>query len=95
MANVEFFNVTFVKADNSNKLVIRGEAFNNSGRDLNAVAIRIILFKRNIPMLSTVIVVNGLPTGRSKNFEKRIEDLEYEQVLKQITRYEIYPESMY
>jgi hypothetical protein len=95
MANINFYNVTISKADNSNQVVVRGDVENRSGNNYNAVAIRIILFMKNIPIASTVTVVNGLYSGRTKGFEKFVEDLDYTQVFKDITRYEIYAESAY
>jgi len=95
MANFEYYNINFTKADNSNHLVIRGEIKNNSGRDYNAVATRVILFNKNIPMVNVVIVVNGLPNGLTKSFEKYLEEIDYLQVAKQITRYEVYTEGAY
>jgi len=76
-------------------LVVRGDVENRSGKNYNAVAIRIILFIKNIPVCNTVCVINGLPNGRSKTFEKYIEDLEYDKVGKEITCYEVYTESAY
>lgn len=95
MANFDYYNVCFIKAESSNQLVIRGEVKNNSGRDYNAVAIRILLFNKNILLLNTIIVVNGLPNGFTKDFYKQIEELEYHRVANLITRYEIYTESAY
>ena len=95
MQNLNFYNVSITKSDNSNQVVVKGDIENNSGRNYNAVAIRIILFIRSIPITSTVVVVNGLMNGRTKSFDKYVEDLEFDKVGKDITRYEIYAESAY
>jgi hypothetical protein len=95
MANFDFYNINFSKSDRGNQLVIRGEIKNNSGRNYNAVALRVVLFSKNIPMVNTVIVVNGLPNGVSKGFEKYVEEIDYDQVAKQINRHEVLTESAY
>ena len=95
MANINFYNVTVSKADTTNQVVVRGEVENRSGSNYNAVAIRIILFKKNIVMANTVTVVNGLFAGKTKNFEKTVEDLDYTLVVKDLTHWEIFSESTY
>ncbi|MCX5704991.1 MAG: FxLYD domain-containing protein [Candidatus Omnitrophica bacterium] len=95
MANINFYNVTVSKADTTNQIVVRGEVENRSGRNYNAMAIRIILFKKSIVIASTVTVVNGLLAGKTKNFEKTLEDLDYTVIFKDITRWEIIVESTY
>jgi hypothetical protein len=62
---------------------------------LNAIAIRIILFIKSIPIANTVVVVNGLAAGQTKSFEKYIEELDFNKVGKDITRFEVYIESTY
>ncbi|MBU1726535.1 MAG: FxLYD domain-containing protein [Candidatus Omnitrophica bacterium] len=95
MSMLDFYNITFEKADNSKQMVIKGEVKNNSGRNYNAVAIRVVLFNKNIPVVSTVVVVNGVPNGSTKSFEKFVEEIEYEEVAKSINRQEAYIESAY
>ena len=95
MANINFYNVTVSKADTTNQVVVRGEVENRSGSNFNAVAIRIILFKKNISMASTVTVVNGLFAGKTKNFEKTVEDLDYTLIAKDLTHWEVLVESTY
>jgi hypothetical protein len=68
---------------------------NKTGRDCNAVAIRVVLFNSNIPIVNTVVVVNGLAAGRTKTFDKEIEGLDYVQAVKLINRQEAYVESSY
>ena len=95
MAMLDFYNITFEKADNSKQILIKGEVKNNSGRNYNAVAIRVILFNKNIPIVNTVAVVNGVPNGATKDFEKIVEEIEYDEVAKSINRQEAYIESAY
>lgn len=95
MPNFNFYNISFARAEHSNQLLVRGEIQNRSGRSYAAVAIRVILFNKNIPLVSTVIVVNGLPDGQSKSFDKRIEEVTYDKALKIMTRNEILVESAY
>jgi hypothetical protein len=95
MPNFNFYNVEVKKAETSNQMVVRGDIENRSGRSYNAVAIRIVLFVKNIPVTNTVVVVNGIPNTATKSFEKYVEDLDYTQVGKDITRWDIYTESAY
>jgi hypothetical protein len=95
MPRFDFYNVKIEKAEGSNDLIIKGEITNRSGRSYNAVAIRAILFVKNIQIVNAVVVVNGLLVGQTKRFEKTIEELEYDKVYKDITRYEMYIESAY
>ena len=95
MVNIRFYNVTISKAESNNQIVVRGDVENGTGRNYNAVAIRIVLFIKNIPVVNTVTVVNGLAMGRTKGFEKIVEDLDFTLVGKDINRYEVYAESAY
>ena len=95
MANIECYGIAYDKADQGKQLVIRGDIKNNSGRNYHAVAVRIVLFNRNTPLISTVVVVNGLPNGTSRMFEKYVEETDYQQIHNLITRHEIYVESVY
>jgi len=95
LLNIEYANITIGKAQQSHQIVVKGEITNRAGRHYSAVASRIVLFIKNIPIANTVFVVNGLPNGATKTFEKSIEDLDYDQVAKDITRYDVYPESVY
>lgn len=95
MANFDYYNINFDKAEDGRRIVIRGEVKNNSGRNYNAVAIRIILYNKNIPMVNVVVVINGLLNGITKSFEKYVEEIEYTQVAKLINRVEVHTESAY
>ena len=59
------------------------------------MAIRVIFYNKNIAMINAIIVVNGLPNGISRSFEKNIEEIEFDQVIKLINRYEVHTESAY
>lgn len=95
MPSLNFYNVNIGKADSGNQVVVKGDVENRSGRNYNAVAIRIILFVKNIPIANSVAVVNGLPNAGTKSFEKYMEELEFDKIGKDISRYEIYAESAY
>ncbi|MBM3249406.1 MAG: hypothetical protein FJZ09_00960 [Candidatus Omnitrophica bacterium] len=95
MPNFNFYNVEIVKAEGSNQVAVKGEIENRSGRNYSAVAVRIVLFVKNIPVANLVLVVNGLGTGRTKGFEKILEELEYDKIAQDINRHEIYVESAY
>lgn len=70
MANFDFSDITFSKAEGTKCLIVRGAVHNASGRDFGAVAIRVILFNRNIPLASFIVAVNGFTNGSTKSFEK-------------------------
>ena len=95
MLNLDYHNIKIDKYENTNQIVVKGEVTNNSGRSYNSVAVRVILFIKNISIANVVFTINGLLNGGNKEFEKVIEDLEYDHVAKDITRYEIYTESAY
>jgi len=95
MPNFSYYHVEIAKSDNSKELVVTGEITNNSDKSYSTVAVRIVLFKKNVTVANVIFTVNGLPAGASKAFKKTIEDLEYEQVGKDINRYDIYTETAF
>jgi hypothetical protein len=95
MPNFNFYNIEILKGEGSNQVVVKGEIENRSGRNYSAVAVRIVLFVRNIPVANVVAVVNGLGMGRTKGFEKVLEELEYDKIARDINRYEVYVETAY
>ena len=95
MPNFSYYHVEIAKSDNSKEVVVTGEITNNSDKSYSTVAVRIVLFKKNVTVASVIFTVNGLPAGASKAFKKTIEDLEYEQVGKDINRYDIYTETAF
>ncbi len=95
MINLQFYNITIVKAKESKEVVVKGEVTNRSDRSYNTVALRIILFVKNISIANVIVLVNGLSAGATKEFEKKVEELQYDAIAKDITRYEVYAESAY
>jgi hypothetical protein len=95
MPNLEYHHIKIGEYKNTNQMVIKGEVTNNSGKSYSAVAVRVIVFIKNIAIANVVFTINGLLNGANKEFEKIIEDLEYRRIAKDITRYEMYTESAY
>ena len=95
MANFDYHNVKIEKSKDTDQLIVKGEISNFSNQSYNSVAVRIILFVKNIIVANTVFTINGMPIGSTKTFERIIEELEYSQIGKDITRFELYTESCY
>ncbi len=95
MTNLEYHNIKIVRFKNTNQLVIKGEITNGTGKYYATVAVRVILFIRNIPVINEVFVVNDLPKGSTKAFERNIYELRSNQVLEDVTRYEIFTDNCY
>lgn len=95
MPSFDYFNINFVKEEGGKRLIVKGEVSNHSGKNFNALAIRVVVFNKNIPLANFVIIVNGLMSNQTKSFEKAAEELEYDQVYKNITRFEVVTESAY
>lgn len=93
MLNFDYHNVKIDRGKNTKHVVVSGEVTNRSGKSYSTVAGRIVLFIKNTAISNTVFVINELPSGSSKPFEKIIDELDYNQIGKDITRYEIYTES--
>ncbi len=95
MPSLDYYNISFIKEEGGKRLIVKGEVSNRSGKNFNAVAIRVVVFNKNIPLANFVVIVNGLLSNQTKSFEKAAEDLEYDQVYKNITRFEVLTESAY
>jgi len=95
MINLEFFNVKIEKAKETNEIIVKGEVSNKSDVNYSAIVLRIILFVKNISVANFIVLINGLSAGATKEFEKNVEDLNYDSIAKDITRHEIYTESAY
>ena len=95
MINLQFFNIKIDKSKETKEVVIKGEVSNRTDRSYTAVALRIILFVKNIAIANVIVLVNGLSAGTTKEFEKTVDELQYDAIAKDITRYEIYTESAY
>lgn len=95
MPNFRYHNIKVGKVKNSDQVSVKGEISNPADKDYNTVAVRIILFVKNVIVANTVFVVNGISKGATKAFERSMEDLEYSQIGKDITRFGIYTESCF
>ena len=95
MLNLDYHSIAIEKSETTSQIVIKGEVTNNSGKSYAAVAVRIVLFIKNICIGNAVFMINGLPKGATKAFAKIMDDLEYDQIAKDITHYEIYTDSCY
>ena len=93
MLNFDYHNVKIEKDKNTKEVIVRGEVTNHTGRNYATIAGRIVLFIKNTAISNTIFIVNGLSTGATKQFEKVIDELDYNQVGKDITNFEIYTES--
>lgn len=95
MPNFSYYHIEIEKSENTKEVVVKGEVTNNSDKFYATVAVRIILYMKNVSVANVVFTVSGLPSGATKAFKKTIEELEYEQVGKDITRYDIYTETAF
>jgi len=95
MPNFSYYHVEVGKGENTNEVVVKGEMTNDSDKGYTSVAVRIILFMKNVTVANVVFTVNGLPAGATKAFKKTIPDLDYYEVGKDITRYDISTESAF
>jgi len=95
LGRFQFHNINFIKEEKGKRLIVQGELENYTGSNFSAVAVRMVIFNKNIPMANFVFVVNSVPCNQSKFFEKNVEDLDYDQVHDLISRYDIYVESAY
>lgn len=95
MPNLEYHNVEIAKYKGTNQLVLKGEVTNGTSRHYSTVAVRFILFVKNIPVVNRVFVVNDLAKGSTKAFERNIYELKSSQTLEDLTRYEIFTDNCY
>ena len=95
MRSLEYHNVKIEKFKGSNRLILKGEITNDSGKSYNTVAVRVILFIKNIITVNEVFAMHDLPHGATKAFERYIYDLSPEQTVNDITRYELFTENCY
>ena len=95
LKNFYYTNITFNQQEHGPGLVVKGEVTNRSGRQWSAVAFRIILFIKTIPIGNATFTINGFCNGQTRRFEKQIGELEHSKVAKDITRCEVYAESGY
>lgn len=95
MTNLEYHNIKIEKYKGTNQLIMKGEITNGTNKYYSVVAVRIILFIKNIPVVNEVFVINDLPKGATKAFERRIYEMKPNEVLDNITRYEIFTDNCY
>ena len=95
MTNLEYHNVRIEKYKGTNQLLIKGEVSNGTNKYYSTVAVRVILFVRNVPVANEVFVINDLAKGATKAFERRIYEMKPNEVLDNITRYEIFTDNSY
>ncbi|MDD5409196.1 MAG: FxLYD domain-containing protein [Candidatus Omnitrophica bacterium] len=95
MPNLSYHNIIIEKSDSSKEVVVKGEVSNHSDKSYATVAVRIVLFIRNVTVANMVFTINGLSSGATKAFKKTIDDLEYDQVGKDINRFDIYTETAF
>ncbi len=95
MPNFNFYHVEVGRNEDTKEVAVKGEIVNNTEKSYATVAVRIVLFKNNITVANVVFTVNGLVPGGCKAFKKTIEELDYNQVGKDINRYDIYTESAF
>jgi len=95
MINLEYYNINFERSKETGDIIIRGEVSNKTAKSYAAIALRMIIFVKNIAIANVIILINGLNAGTTKGFEKIVEDLKYDGIAKDIKRYEIYLESAY
>jgi len=93
--NLEYFNIKIDKVKETKEIIVKGEVSNRGDISYSTVALRIILFVKNIAIANVIVLINGLSSGATKAFEKKLEDLEYDSIAKDITRYEVFTESAY
>jgi hypothetical protein len=95
MRSIDYYKVKIERLKNSNQVFLKGELTNESGKSYNTVAVRIILFVKNVITVNEVFLINDLPHGTTKAFERHIYDLSPGQTTDDITRYELFTENCY
>ncbi|MFA4992450.1 MAG: FxLYD domain-containing protein [Candidatus Omnitrophota bacterium] len=95
MPNLSYHNIVIAKSDNTKEVVVKGEVTNNTDKSFSTVGVRIVLFIRSVTVANMVFTLNGLPSGSTKAFKKTIDDLDYEQVGRDINRFDIYTETAF
>ena len=73
MANLEYFNIKVDRSKETKDVVIKGEVSNRTEKSYSTIALRIIVFVKNISIANVVVLINGLPIGATKAFEKSVE----------------------
>jgi hypothetical protein len=95
MRSLAYHNIKVERFKNSNRLILKGEITNDSGKSYNTIAVRIILFVKNVIVVNEVFPIHDMPNGTTKAFERHIYDLLPGQSLNDITRQELFTENCY
>ena len=95
MPNFNYFHIEIEEASDTKEVVVKGEVSNNSDKSYATVAVRIVLFKKSVTVANVVFTIHGLSAGTTKAFQKTIEELNYEQIGRDISRYDIYTETAF
>ena len=95
MRSLDYHNIKIERFKNSNQLILKGEVSNDSGKSYNSVAVRVMLFVKNVITVNEVFLVNDLVHGATKAFERHIYDLLPGQSFDDITHYELFTENCY
>ncbi|MDD5116107.1 MAG: FxLYD domain-containing protein [Candidatus Omnitrophica bacterium] len=95
MPNFSYYHIEIEESKETKEVVVKGEVTNNSDKSYSTVAVRVVLFKKNVTIASVVFSIHGLTAGATRAFRKTIEELDYRQVGKEITRYDIYTETAF
>jgi hypothetical protein len=95
MRSLNYYNIKVERFKGSNQVMLKDEVNNASGKSYTSVAIRIMLFVKNVITVNEVFLVNDLPNGATKAFERHIYDLTPGQSFEDITRYELFTENCY
>lgn len=74
--------------------MVTGEITNETGRDFNCVAFRVLLYVKTVSVSSFVFTMNGFLKMQTRDFEVPVPELPY-SISKEITAYEIFAESTY
>lgn len=88
-------NIEFRKYAEEDILAVTGEISNKSGRNYHSVVFKITVFIKTIPVGNATLTINGFLNGQTRTFTRRIGELVYSKVIKDISHCEIYPESAY
>jgi hypothetical protein len=95
MRSLDYHNVKLERFKASNRVILKGEVTNESGKSYNTVAVRVMLFVKNVITVNEVFLVHDLPSGTTKAFERHIYDLTPGQSFDDITRYELFTENCF
>jgi hypothetical protein len=95
MRSLNYHNVKVERFKNSNRIILKGEISNDSGKPYTTVAVRAMLFVNNVIAVNEVFLIHDLPNGATKSFERHIYDLLLGQSFDNITRYELFTENCY